>query len=393
MIAIIADDFTGAAEIGGVGLKYGLNVVIETKFENNVSVDLWIIAADTRSLSAEEAAKEIEKITAQLLVKKPKYIFKKLDSVLRGNIAVEIEAQLKAMGKSRAILIAGNPSFGRTIENGRYLVDNVLLEETSFSEDPDFPLQTSNVLDIVESSDIRVYSLPVNSELPEKGIIIGDVKNQEEMEYWADQLGENTMVAGGAGFFDVLLSKNHRENVSDCRGCLELGNKTLFIFGSKFPKDQNLPMGLKKEETIRFNMPDEIYENRDFNPELTRVWADQIVAELDSGKKVIVTIEQDYSIEDRLSARIRKNIAEMVRTVSEATELTDLLIEGGATTSEILRELEIVKLFPTKLLYPGIIQLSTSKYPGLTITTKPGSYPWPDNVMLNTTDKNKLKQT
>ena len=36
MIVVIADDFTGAAEIGGIGLKYGLKVVIETNLENHV---------------------------------------------------------------------------------------------------------------------------------------------------------------------------------------------------------------------------------------------------------------------------------------------------------------------------------------------------------------------
>lgn len=392
MIAVIADDFTGAAEIGGVGLKYGLDVVIETKFEDNVSVDLWIIAADTRSLPEHEASEEIKKIATQLQAKNPKYIFKKLDSVLRGNIAAEIDAQLEALGKKRAIIIAGNPSFGRTIENGMYKVNAVPLEKTSFSEDPDFPVQSSNVLNIVKSVGSSIYSLPVDTKIPDSGIIIGDVKDQDEMEYWAAYIDEDTMAAGGAGFFDVLLGNKHQEKPSECRECLKLGDKTLFIFGSKFPKSHKLPMGLKEEEIVRLNMPNEIYDKKDFQPEFIQIWAGQVVAELEAGKKVIITIEQDYSVEMNLSARIRKNIAELVKIVSETTELTDLLIEGGATTSEILRSLDIVKLFPSKLLHPGIIQLKPGKYPELTITTKPGSYPWPDNVILNGTDKEKLEK-
>ena len=392
MIAVIADDFTGAAEIGGVGLKYGLDVVIETKFENNVSVDLWIIAADTRSLNASEASEEINTIIKQLKAKNPTHIFKKLDSVLRGNIATEIEAQLEAMGKKRAILIAGNPSFGRTIENGKYMVDAVPLDKTSFSKDPDFPVQSCDVLSIVKTNDLPVYSLPVNAEIPERGIIIGDVKNQTEMEYWKELIDEDTMAAGGAGFFDILLRNKHDEVQTDCRGCLELGDKTLFIFGSKFPKSRNLPMGLKEEETVKLNMPDEIYQNKDFDTEFIKLWAAQVVNELEGGKKVIITVEQDYSSEANLSARIKKNIAVLVKLVSDKTELTDLLIEGGATTSEILRSLDIVKLFPSKLLYPGIIQLKPSKYPGLTITTKPGSYPWPDDVILKKPNHEKLEE-
>ena len=93
MIAVIADDFTGAAEIGGIGLRHGLNVIIETRPIPDVNADLMVIATDTRSLQAKEAAEHICQITEQLLKLNPKFIFKKLDSVLRGNVVEELKAQ------------------------------------------------------------------------------------------------------------------------------------------------------------------------------------------------------------------------------------------------------------------------------------------------------------
>ena len=56
MIAVIADDFTGAAEIGGVGLRYGLRVVIETSVQQQAEADLHIIATNSRSLNPDEAS-------------------------------------------------------------------------------------------------------------------------------------------------------------------------------------------------------------------------------------------------------------------------------------------------------------------------------------------------
>ena len=44
---------------------------------------------------------------------KPRFIFKKLDSVLRGNIAAELAAQMKEMNCTKAIIVAGNPYFQR----------------------------------------------------------------------------------------------------------------------------------------------------------------------------------------------------------------------------------------------------------------------------------------
>lgn len=386
MIAVIADDFTGAAEIGGVGLKYGLKVVIETEVKQNGLVDLLVISADTRSLSAKQASREIEKITRELVEMKPRYIYKKLDSVLRGNILDEINAQLKVTGKKLSILVAANPSFGRVIEDGIYKVNSVPLAETSFADDPDFPIRSSRVTDIVGKAEIPAFSLPVDSAIPEKGVVIGDVKDEKEMRSWAEKIDEYVMPAGGAGFFDMLIKRNHRELKQTCDGCMTLGKGTLFVFGSKFPRSLQLPLGLSKKETVKLNMPDEIYRNAGFNEELLNDWAKEVVANLKKERKVIVSTDQNYSNEPGLSARIRKCVAALVGKVSKETPLTDLLIEGGATTSQILNELGIKKLYPSKLLHPGIIQMTTPVYPGLTITTKPGSYLWPDGVTLKESD-------
>ena len=109
MIAVIADDFTGAAEIGGIGLRHGLNVIIETEPIRNRLADLIIIATDTRSLRADEASRQITQITEHLLQFNPKFIFKKIDSVLRGNIKEELLAQMiiegiRAVGRMGEII-------------------------------------------------------------------------------------------------------------------------------------------------------------------------------------------------------------------------------------------------------------------------------------------------
>ena len=94
MIAVIADDFTGAAEIGGVAIRNGFQVVIDTKVDKEVKTDILIIATDTRSQGPATAALLIKKITCDLLELRPDFIYKKIDSILRGNVAEELLAQL-----------------------------------------------------------------------------------------------------------------------------------------------------------------------------------------------------------------------------------------------------------------------------------------------------------
>ena len=107
MIAVIADDFTGAAEIGGIGLRHGLSVIIETRPVAISPGDLLIIATDTRLMDQQEAADHIRQVTTEVMQFNPQFIYKKIDSVLRGNITHELVAQMKASGKKRAIIIAG----------------------------------------------------------------------------------------------------------------------------------------------------------------------------------------------------------------------------------------------------------------------------------------------
>ena len=66
--------------------------------------------------------------------------------------------------------------------------------------------------------------------------------------------------------------------------------------------------------------------------------------------------------------------------VMDRVAIDNLVIEGGATTHEILQNLDINRLYPYRELGLGIIQMRVEKYPDLCIITKPGSYNWPDNV-------------
>ena len=115
MIVVIADDFTGAAEIGGIGLKYGLKVVIETNGENHVEADLLIIATDTRSGSTKDAIRQSLVVAEGVEELKPSLLFKKIDSALRGYILEETSALTEGLGLHKALIVPANPLLKRKI--------------------------------------------------------------------------------------------------------------------------------------------------------------------------------------------------------------------------------------------------------------------------------------
>lgn len=381
MIAVIADDFTGAAEIGGVGLRNRLKVVIETENIQNSDADLIIIATDTRSLQANEASEHIIKITERLLKFKPEFIFKKVDSVLRGNITKELIAQIETTHQKRSVIIAANPNFKRIIRDGVYYIDNVPLERTWFSSDPEYPVRSSSVLEILGSSvKWPLISLKPEDKMPDNGFIVGDVNDMDDFQKWSRQIDDKTLPAGSSGFFNALLEERHIMGNKKDPDFIPFGKKALYVLGSTYPKEADFLKKLEENGNYISNIPDEIYYNKNFDRCHLDSWADDIIKGIVEHKKVIASILHSPSQETDISFRIRENIGELIKKVLERIELNELLIEGGSTTSVVLKYLNINKLIPIQELDTGVIRMKIDEFPNLCITTKPGSYFWPASV-------------
>ena len=380
MIAVIADDFTGAAEIGGVGLRNRLKVVIETEYIQNSDADLLIIATDTRSLQASEASEHIIKITERLLKFNPKFIFKKVDSVLRGNITKELIAQIETSHQKRSVIVAANPIFKRIIRDGVYYIDYVPLEKTWFSSDPEYPVRSSSVLEILGSSDKwPIISLKHDDYMPDNGFIVGDVNDMDDFQKWSHLIDDKTLPAGSSGFFNALL-EGQRIFGTENYPVIPFGDRALYVLGSTYPKEPDFLKKLEENGHFISNIPDEIYYNKNFNKCHLDLWADNIARGIIAHKKVITPILRSPSQEPDLAFRIRENIGELIKKVLERIEINELLIEGGSTTSVVLKYLNINKLIPIQELDTGVIRMKIDEFPDLCITTKPGSYFWPDSV-------------
>lgn len=106
IVGIIADDLTGAND---TALQFTLNgadtnIILDTDLEN-VSGHVpqaWAVSTESRNVDPETAFERVKSATELFLEKiKPDYFYKKIDSTLRGNIAVEVMSMLKVLGWDR----------------------------------------------------------------------------------------------------------------------------------------------------------------------------------------------------------------------------------------------------------------------------------------------------
>ena len=380
MLAVITDDYTGAAEIGGVAIEKGLQTIIEARTVTRADADVLVIASNMRSLAPERAHAKSRLLTEQVLALGPELIFKKVDSVLRGNIGPELAAQMQVEKKGFALLVPANPSRGRIVVDGTYYVDGVPLAESSFARNHDFGSRTSRVVDILRARGAEdVFSVSPRRAFTHRGVYIGNAQDAAQLGLWAGSIGADVVPAGGAEFFSALLEARVGARSSGGSTYSHNGKaRTLFICGSNFPLSRSAVAEARSFGFHVVGMPDEIY----FKPELDQVlverWAGKLSATLKRSRNVIITATQtpgDGSLEAR---NVSKAMALVTRRAVEDRLVDDLMIEGGETAQAILSVLNIGSLYPVQSLAPGVTRMKVDGYHHLHVTMKPGSYGWPD---------------
>lgn len=149
-VGIIADDLTGANDtalqfkLNGADTNILLNSDMELKL--SMSEQAWAIATESRNISPELAFDKVEKATTTLVNKiNPDFFYKKIDSTVRGNIAIEVLSMLEVLDWDAAIIMPAFPQEGRITVGGYHLLKGIPIERTEMACDPHSPISQSHL--------------------------------------------------------------------------------------------------------------------------------------------------------------------------------------------------------------------------------------------------------
>src|SRR5207247_3992491 len=152
---------------------------------DNAAADLICIDTDSRSCPSEEARRRVGQAAKTLLASGAKWIYKKVDSVLRGHVVAEIESLMSELGLKRTFLLPANPTLGRVIRDGKYFIRQKPLHETEFRLDPQYPRRESSVRSLLGHSDsLTIHVCALHDPLPSTGIIIGEAETVDALQQW-----------------------------------------------------------------------------------------------------------------------------------------------------------------------------------------------------------------
>lgn len=383
MIAVIADDFTGAAELAGIGLRYHLSVELATEVNDATRADLLVIATDTRSMPEKEALQEMKKHTEALLALKPHTFFKKTDSVLRGHILPELLVQLPLTGCQKAVLVAANPALGRTITEGRYYIHGQPVHETSFSHDPEFPVTSSAIEQMLRCQGNPVHIKKTGDFLPDTGIVVGEATEVDDLQKWAACIDNKTLAAGASGFFNAILQKCatlSKGGTPDHFQKSEGFNPTLYVCGTTFANSRHAIQKIHKEGGPVVYMPEEMIKLEYSGVYSYVKWANEVVAHVKKYGRAIVAIHPETGKGMKVNPQlITQKITGLVNEVLQRSMVKELVIEGGATAWAVLKRSGLTRFFPVQELAPGVVRMQAGSE-DLQVTVKPGSYQWPPAI-------------
>jgi len=365
MERVLADDFSGAAEVAGVGFRYGLTAMVQLESRTVPACDLAVLDSDSRSKSTAEAVRLVESALDQ-----NNWVFKKIDSVLRGHVLAEIQPFLQSGCFRRALVVPFNPELGRTIRDGIYRVNGRPISRTLFRDDPEYPALTSDVRAMLGPGAGTVLICRLLDSVPDTGILVGEGETPEDLRAWATRADEHTLPVGGAPFFAAWLESRGRKVTR--RQWQKARGKVLVVSGTT-SQVADWQSARPDREVRALPMPEPVFQGG--SHELLTEWVKAVALALNDTGFAVASIGSGRLLERSQSARLVEHLAELAASVLTRCPVDQLWLEGGATASAIVRRMGWLSLEVVGEPAPGVVQLLPAP-DGPLVVAKPGSYPW-----------------
>lgn len=355
-LLIVADDLTGTLDTGVQFVKQGVTVSVMMdphSAQGTMMTDSEVLAvnSNSRHLSSEQAYDAVYRIVSEGKQAGIPHIYKKTDSVLRGNIGAELSAALEASKAQFLSFAPAYPTMKRITKNGIHYIDGIPVSASSLGKDPFNPVIESDVAKLIRlQTDIPVHRM---NEMAEKGIIIFDAESDEELSAVAKQLksaGLLEVCAGCAGFAKFLpelldMKTEEKPAIPDPTDSL------LVISGSlnpvtKLQLDQAEASGFRR---IRLNAEQKSDAEHAELPQIKGSWT--ILDSCDPDETISGNTKRNNEV---IRSTVAYNIGILVSAILENYRGTIMII-GGDTLQACLKHLGCTQMKMITELFPGVV--------------------------------------
>lgn len=342
---MIADDLTGGGDIGiqfaDKGLQVTLSIDVDEIKDIPMETEVWVINTNSRSESPKSAVKKVTKAVAYLKEWNAQFHYKKIDSTLRGNLGVELEAYIDALGIEKLPFCAAFPDMGRITKDTVHFVNGQKISESPYSRDIKSPVTESNIRKL----------LAAQTEKSEK-IEVEDAVTNEDLEILSRDISGN--VFAGAAAWAGWLADRWLSAPRKVKTVVVSPGPVLVVSGSLNPVSLGQIEYWEKKglNSIRFT------DTKD-------------TGDLEEEDLLIKTVEEE-------AAGSLKKLNKAATNLFDSKKWSHLILNGGDTAHEFMMSCGIKQVNVIKSIIPGI---ALTEYDGKYIILKPGGYGMADHLV------------
>ena len=362
-IAIVTDDLTSATDGAGAFAQSGWRVkVLRGSVASFPAEDADLVSVDvaSRNLSADEAVRRVTEAGAA--VAHAPVIAKQLDSTLRGHVAAETLALLRATGRRQVILAPAFPSAGRTTVNARQLVDGVPVHESVYAQDPLSPVRSSDLAALFAQEGVEIG----RTRHARTDVIALDAESEADLDAIAAEFSrrDDVILAGSTGLMRALARHKGRGTGTSVT-MAPRSRRVLIVVGSVNGESRHQLEVLRRKSTPVFT------QSLDDEP---TAMARKIAAALGKSTAVALTTTPVPTDPARITDRLSQTVARLV----QHSAIDALIVTGGETLTTILDQLGSHSLTVCHEIEPGIPLCLLHEPYNMPLVSKAGGFGSPD---------------
>ncbi|MEU8149506.1 4-hydroxythreonine-4-phosphate dehydrogenase PdxA [Nonomuraea sp. NPDC048901] len=391
-VLIVADDLSGAAESAARVMMRGTRTRIllthdAVRGERELA-DILVVDTDSRHRQPADAAAAVRSTVAAASAGRPRLIFKKIDSLLRGNVAAEVAAL--ATPGAAVVVAPALPGLDRVVRGGVLYVAGAPLHQANAWAVDGVPAPTSveaalaplpaRVLDLATVRSDRLTEA-IASCARDAHIALCDAETDQDLDavLRAALAVPSVRLVGSGGLADAL--GRHLRSLGPAAGehSLVPGHggvgcpAPLVVVGSAEPVAAEQVRRLIEAGAVPVALPlTALLGTPDGREPLPRIpLGDRaVVAYLDSAGVVLPAASRD------IASRLAEAVADAVRAYESPV---DLVLTGGETARRVLDALQVRELTPVGQVHPGAVHSRTVD--GRSVVTRPGSFGEADSLV------------
>lgn len=384
---IIADDFTGANDTGVQLVKRGIPTSVTLK-HSGIHTDnaSYVLDTESRGMDGKKAYEHVKSQASHIDFSGFRYLIKKVDSTLRGNIAMEIRAIDEIYQSELIIFMPALPDLGRTTIDGIHCLKGTPITKTELAKDPVKPVMTDRLDHLLrESYEEKITHIGLdtiregNISLELGRIFTFDAETNEDMQTVVrvvEQMNKRTLWVGSAAIADNLLEQELKvyPSMALIASVSEVSRMQVKYAEKNGTSLISVPI---------YNMLDD-YDASEYVNEASRL--------LSSGRDVILLSSATYDRDElertviagelrgmkreEVSAVTQMIMGEMTKKILEKVKVSGLFLAGGDTAIGFFDRVNADGSIITGEMSTGIpmMRLSGGMFDGLKVITKAGAF-------------------